>query len=424
MSAAQRPIAIIASGTRGDLQPALALGIGLRAAGHAVRVIAHPRFAPLAGAYNLPFAPLAGDQHELFGRADLRAALRSDAGPLRSAAATLRYLKAARPLYAAMLTSAWEAAQGAGAIVVGLPTHWADQIARALGVPCIWGLAQPAGRTAIFPSPLLPIPRSLGAHANRLTHTIVEYAAWLPWRDLLARWQRDTLRLQRPPAIGWPKRTAADLLLYAFSPQVVPPPPDWPPRAHVTGYWFLPPDAGYTPPADLAAWIAAGERTIYLGFGGMSVHADAEWPARLALALAEQGRRVVLAAPGAAPHPNIFPIGDISHDWLFPQLAAAIHHGGAGTTATALRAGIPSICVPFGVDQHYWGGRVAALGCGPAPLPQRSLTAARLISAVAHVVAEPHYAATAAALGVQIRSEDGVARAVELIELLLRLPTD
>ncbi|HMO59494.1 MAG TPA: glycosyltransferase [Roseiflexaceae bacterium] len=408
-----RPIVLLASGTRGDLQPLLALGLALRHCGHAVRLVAHPRFATLVARYRLPFAALAGDPYDLFGRSDMQAALRSAAG-LSSIAATLRYLQAARPRYAQMLASAWHACRDAAAVVVGLASHWGDQIAAALGIPCIWALLQPIGRSVHRAAPLQPFDTWQLPWARYLSHMLIEYGAWLPWADLLMRW-RHSLGLRGMPPIGWPARMAArdDLVLYAFSERVAPRPPDWPAHAHVTGFWFLPPPPGWQPPAELQHWLASGAAPIYIGFGGMQIHADPARPLQLAEVLVRHGRRVVLAdaPPGILPA-GVGYAGDLPHQWLFPHLALVVHHGGVGTTAAALRAGIPTVTIPFGVDQHFWGRRIAALGAGPPPLAQ-SLPAQ--VQAILAATATPSYAMRAATLAAQLRDEAGVAVAAELI---------
>lgn len=221
-------ITILTSGTRGDVQPLVALGMGLQGAGYAVRVLTHLPFQPLVAGYGLEFAPLDGNPNELFLQPEFQSALTYDGGPLHSARMSLRYLRAARPLFARMLASAWQGCQGSAALLITLPTTWGDQIAAALGIPCVWALTQPLGRTAAFPSPLLPFGLSLGPSYNRLSHALLEHVIWQPWRDLLGRWRRDALGLPPLPSIGWAARTAArgDLFLYGFSPRVVPRPAD------------------------------------------------------------------------------------------------------------------------------------------------------------------------------------------------------
>jgi sterol 3beta-glucosyltransferase len=142
-------------------------------------------------------------------------------------------------------------------------------------------------------------------------------------------------------------------------------------------------------------------------------------------ALRRAGQRGVLqtgwGALGEVPRSDrVFPVGPVPHDWLFPRVAAAVHHGGAGTVAAALRAGVPSVLVPFMADQPFWARRVFARGAAPAPIPRQRLTAERLAAAVRSAVTDPETRRRAAELGAKVRADDGVARAVEVFERCAR----
>ena len=115
---------------------------------------------------------------------------------------------------------------------------------------------------------------------------------------------------------------------------------------------------------------------------------------------------------------NVFIVDSIPISWLFPRVAAAIHHGGAGTTAEALKAGIPSVVIPFFGDQFYWGKRVFELGVGPEPIPRKKLTVDRLAQAIQETMANLIMHQNAANLGAKIRIEDGIAQAVTIINNL------
>jgi UDP:flavonoid glycosyltransferase YjiC (YdhE family) len=209
-------------------------------------------------------------------------------------------------------------------------------------------------------------------------------------------------------------------VLYGFSPAVIAKPPDWGPRIHVTGYWFLDAAAAWRPPADLVAFLDEDPPPVYVGFGSM-VNREPEATTALVLEALRQAQvRAVLVSgwgglsPGDLP-PTVYMLEAIPHAWLFPRVAAVVHHGGAGTTAAGLRAGVPSLIVPFFGDQFFWGARVAALGVGPPPIPRKELTVARLAQALQEVRGDEAMRRRAAMLGATIRSEDGVARAVEVI---------
>ncbi|HEX2036809.1 MAG TPA: glycosyltransferase, partial [Chloroflexota bacterium] len=215
--------------------------------------------------------------------------------------------------------------------------------------------------------------------------------------------------------------------LYGYSRLVVPRPPDWPPDWHVTGYWALdsatavPP---WEPPAALAAFLDAGPPPVYVGFGSMAPRSAGHLTEAALQALRATGQRGILAsgwaglgaASGAALPPEVFRIQEAPHDWLFPRMAAVVHHGGAGTTAAGLRAGVPAVVTPVFGDQPFWGQRVAALGAGPRPVPMRQVTAERLAGAIHQATTDARMRATAAGLGRRLRAEDGVAQAVRAVE--------
>jgi UDP:flavonoid glycosyltransferase YjiC (YdhE family) len=416
-----RPIVILTSGTRGDVQPLVALGAGLQAAGYPVRLASHEPFRGLVTGAGLSFTPLDANPSDLLLEPAFAAALSISGGLLRGLYVTVRFLHAARPLFARLLLSAWRACQGAGAIIVTLPTTWGCQIAAALGVPCIRAFVQPLGRTAVFPSPLLPLRRSCGPLYNRLSHLFVERSLALPWQAIIGRWRRDTLGLAQPfmprPHTGGEEQ-GGEPRLFGFSPLLVPPPGDWPEHYRVTGYWFLDQQRDWAPPPALQAFLAAGPPPVYVGLGSTGAEQRPEFVALALAALARAGMRGILALGAAAPPllpPTVFATGPLPHDWLFPQVAAVVHHGGAGTTGAALRAGIPSVCVPVAVDNFFWAGRLAAAGVAPPALPRRSLTAERLAASIATAAGNGEMRERAMALGAHIRAEDGVGRAVECI---------
>jgi sterol 3beta-glucosyltransferase len=189
----------------------------------------------------------------------------------------------------------------------------------------------------------------------------------------------------------------------------------------VTGYWFLDLAGEYTPPPALLDFLAAGDPPVSIGFGSMVDHEKEEMTRLIVQALDQARQRAVLlggwAELGFGQLPdNIFPLDFAPHDWLFPRMAAVVHHGGAGTTAAGLRAGVPNVIVPFFADQFFWGWRVAQLGAGPQPIPRKELSAQKLVGAIRQAVGDAGMCARARVLGEQVRAEDGIAQAVELVE--------
>jgi sterol 3beta-glucosyltransferase len=201
---------------------------------------------------------------------------------------------------------------------------------------------------------------------------------------------------------------------------VLPKPHDWPDRVRVTGYLF-PPSDGYVPPPELVAFLAAGEPPVCIGFGS-TIEADpgALRPI-LSAAQSRTGRRFVLVKGWANydlpdPSDNIFVVDRVSYPWLYPRTSAVVHHGGAGTVAEAVRAGVPSICVPFITEQRFWAARLSALGVSPPQVPRRDLTAVRLAEAIDMACGSADMRSRSSKLGASVRSEDGTDAAVDLIE--------
>jgi sterol 3beta-glucosyltransferase len=409
-------VTILASGSRGDVQPFVALGAGLARAGHRVRLAADGCFAGLVRAHGLAFAPISGDVRRQL-ETEWAALERRGSNPVVLLRALARDARRMAPVWAA---EAHAACADADAILTGGASAYVGAtLSERLGVPCVQGMLQPLAPTAAFPSPLMP-PRRLPGWANRLTHRAVLRLAWLAFRPMV-NGIREALGLPPWRRLPVERFRTASLMLCGISPLVLPPPPDWPPHVEMTGYWFLDDADGWAPGPDLATFLAAGPPPVYVGFGSMADRKAANTTAIVLEALRRSGRRAVVAAgwgglgTGTLPD-TVFPIGEAPHDRLLPLMAAAVHHGGAGTTAAVLRAGIPAVVVPVLGDQPFWAHRVALAGCSGGTIPRPRLTAERLAAAIGRAVGDPGLHRAAADLGARIRAEDGVGRAVARFE--------
>jgi UDP:flavonoid glycosyltransferase YjiC (YdhE family) len=216
-------------------------------------------------------------------------------------------------------------------------------------------------------------------------------------------------------------------ILYGFSPSVIAPPPDWRGNVHVTGYWYLEAAPDWTPSPALIDFLNSGPPPVYIGFGSMSNRNPEEMAGLVIEALKRSKQRGILLSGWSGLRSSDLPdsmlmLDSVPHSWLFEHVAAVVHHGGAGTTAAGLRAGAPSVIIPFFGDQPFWGRRVAQLGVGPEPIPRKRLTVDRLTHAIQRAVTDKHMCSNAARLGARIRGEDGVARAVEIIQQLGQRP--
>jgi len=413
-------IALFASGSQGDVQPYIALAVALKRAGHSVRLVSSQTFAQPARAQGLEFWSQPGDVQALMATPEMRAVLEKG---------NLLAINAHASKYAVQVAPGGaevglEAARGMDLLIAGLGgLDLALALSEKLDVPVIQAYVFPLTPTRAFPAPLFPAALSkLGGPFNHFSYILFQQMMRLSTRSSSAVARR-TLGLPTQPSSAYRLKRLVELpILYGFSPSVIAPPADWP-RAEVTGYWFLEPAPDWTPPPALSAFLEAGPPPVYVGFGSMGNRNPQQTAALVLEALQKSGQRAVMLSGWSGMSGENLPdtvhlINDVPHAWLFPRMAAVVHHGGAGTTAAGLRAGIPNIVVPFFGDQGFWGARVASLGVGPTPIPRKQLTAQNLAGALERMVADSDMRSKAAILGAKIQAEDGLARAVAVIEAL------
>ncbi len=412
-------ICILTVGSRGDVQPYVALARGLERAGHRTAVCAAPAFRSFVESHGVEFASFdTGDPQVLLRSPEGQAIFRSTRNPFALLQGLCRLLE---PVLEKGYTEACQITEGADAL---LAAPGALPIAQALhesrSVPFASAFLQPNHPTREFGCWLFP-----------------EIPAWFPLRGRLRRasyhvtWQvlyrivrgandaarRNVLGLRsgaNPFAVMLRDRWAA---LYGISSSVLKRPSDWGPEIALTGYWFLDRPSEWAPPRELADFLASGPKPICVGFGSMP-SADPERTTELfARALTRTRQRgILLTGWGGLARTelpdHVIAVESAPHDWLFPRVAAVVHHGGAGTTAAALRAGVPSLVLPFIADQRFWGERIHALGAGPAPLSRRQLSPESLEVALRALVEIGEYRANAARIADALAREDGPARAV------------
>ncbi|HEX5809098.1 MAG TPA: glycosyltransferase, partial [Anaerolineales bacterium] len=414
-------IAIIALGSRGDVQPYIALGKGLKDAGHMVRLLTHENFESLVSSNGLEFWPARGNVQEVAESPEMRELL--DKGKF---IAIMRHTtREAQRATVQWAEDGLAACAGMELLIAGIGGLF---IALSLGekfhIPVLQAYLVPFTPTKAFPAAVLPqsLP-ALGGAFNRLSHQLTRQMMWQGFRsaDNLARQQV----LDLPAAaFGAPYNSTPTKglpVLYGFSPSAIPRPPDWDDDIHVTGYWFLDSEGDWNPPPHLVHFLEAGPAPVYIGFGSMSNRKPEETADLVLQALSKTGQRAILLSgwgglQKADLPDSVFMIDSIPHAWLFPRTSAVVHHGGAGTTAAGLRAGVPSIIIPFFGDQPFWGQRVHELGVGPGPIPRQRLTAGSLAESIHCAVTDAEMRKKAASLGEHIQAENGIARAVEIIE--------
>ena len=415
-------ISLIALGSQGDVQPYIALGVGLKQAGHHVRVVTHENYGAAVQTQQLEFSAVQGNVQEFIDSPKMRELLERG-NFLAITAHTAKESQRAALLWAAQGLEACRDAQlivaGVGGLFVGLA------IAEKLNLPILQAHVFPFTPTSAFAGALFPQTLShLGGAVNRLSHEALRQAMWQGFRaaDTLARTQ--VLGLPANPFWGpyQSKRLNQYPVLYGFSPSVIAPPADWG-NAHVTGYWLLEPPSDWQPPAALEAFLADGEAPIYIGFGSMASRNSTQTAELILESLKQTKTRAILQSgwggfkTDALPD-HVLSIASVPHSWLFNKVAAVVHHGGAGTTAAGLQAGVPSLVIPFFGDQGFWGERVAQAGVGPSPIPRKVLTAERLAQGIQTMISNAEMRTRAAELGKRIRAEDGVGNAVKIINQL------
>ena len=409
-------ILVTTFGTRGDIEPYAALGGALQRRGHDVTLAVPEGFRRLAESVGVRWHP-AGSR--------MLTMLQEVMPELSGARDALRTLGVMREAMREHLDDQWDAAQAANPeVIVYHPKCLAGpHMAEALGVPGMLSLPLPFYTpTRAFPIPFLG-GASLPGWANHASYAFTRATTVLYGRMINEFRRRVGLgaigRLSDP--LRNPDGSPVPVL-YPYSRHVVPVPGDFPPSAHVTGYWFLPPDPAWQPHARLVDFLAAGEPPVYVGFGSMGFGKGAPERRDAVLgALAANRLRGIVAtgwgglAAGDSASDDVLVVDAVPHAWLFDRVAAVVHHGGAGSTAAGLRAGKPTLICPFLGDQPFWGARVRDLGAGPAPLPMRTL-AAGLTERLGELLRVPDYRRRAADIGERIRDEDGLARGVEVIE--------
>jgi sterol 3beta-glucosyltransferase len=421
-------VLMLTLGSRGDIEPFIALGIALQAAGHEATLCASRHFAAVIEAHGLLYAPMDDGFFELLQSPAGRAGLARSGSLLGMLSTALRLMRQVGPMQLQIQRDCWAAAVACrpDLIVHHLKIMGAPDIAQQLGVPSVLVPLVPAVEpTAARPCPLLPPwpDRFASAAGRRAGYRLVNLLATRFGTGPVKRWRRER---------GLPPRSsAADLrhdasgrpvlLLHPHSEFLLPRPDDWPAHAVATGFWRLPPATQWHPTPALQAFLDAGPPPVYVGFGSMVGRDPAGLARTVVEALQLAGLRGVMARgwgglqPDVAP-PHVHLIDEAPHDRLLPLMAAVVHHGGAGTTAAGLHAGRPTVICPFFGDQPFWGRVVHEAGLGPAPIAQRVLTPARLAAALRQTVDSGAMRMAAETMGQRLRAEDGVSQAVAQLE--------
>ncbi|KAL2920101.1 Sterol 3-beta-glucosyltransferase [Polyrhizophydium stewartii] len=429
-------ITCLTIGTRGDVQPYIALCKAFMADGHRCRLATHLEYKEWIEGFGIEFFEVKGNPAELMQ-------LCVDHGMF-----TVSFIREGMTTFRSwideLLVSCWQASQNTDLLIESPTAMGGIHCAERLGIPYFAAFPMPWTRTKQYPHPFAVPEYHLGSGYNLMSHVLIEQIFQKGVGPQVNRWRRTML--DAPPMSLSVLSEHKYPFLYSFSPSVVPQPPDWQDWIHTCGYWFLDnPEHNWTPPASLTAFMGSGPKPVYIGFGSIIVPDPDALTRTIVEAVKKAGVRAILskgwsarlpkvehaeptspaaggsaaaATAAAAPeapieYPDcIYPLDKVPHDWLFPQMAGVVHHGGAGTTAAGIRAGVPTLIRPFFGDQFFWADRVQDLGVG---ISLRKLTVDKLSAALVTLTSDATMRERAALLGEKVRAERGVANAVQYV---------
>ncbi|MFJ4425459.1 glycosyltransferase [Streptomyces bobili] len=397
------------AGSRGDVAPFTGLGYALVRAGHEVTLVTHERFAPLVVGSGVNFHPVPVDPRAELESERGRGLLRSSTGVGK----LVRVARLARAVVGRVTDDLVAAARTSDVLLLSASVApLGHVIAEGLSLPSLDLALQPVAPTREFAPPMLG-GGSWGGVANRLSGHGVEWAVEQVFAPALPA-VRARLGLPAGRRVGLRR---AGPVLHGFSPRLVSRPRDWRPDLAVTGYWW-PYDRAQRLPAGVREFLDAGPAPVFVGLGSATVPDPGRLGGEIVSGLRRAGLRGVVQrgwAGLAAEGEDMLTVDEVPHSLLFPEMAAVVHHCGAGTTAAGVRAGVPAVPVPVQFDEGFWAQRLVAAGVAPGVVPLRGLTAGTLATALVRATREPLFRDRARELGARVREEDGVGRVVEAV---------
>jgi sterol 3beta-glucosyltransferase len=434
-------VLIFAYGSRGDVQPFVALSHALNDAGHTAVLAAPAKFAGLAAEYGVEYFPRNEDLVDFFvNDPDVSTWLNRDNGQVTAASRQLRkkvygkLIAEFRRCFPIMLGELADAAADGADVVVqaygGWPYEQGHHVAERLGVPAVLSTLYPNYLPSFhYPAKFVPADRDYPKLVRRLSH-VPRRAQQSIGRKSVARWRSETLGL--PPRRGMHNRLrrpdgGAVPMLQCFSPELVPPAPDWPPSVFTTGFWHVPERSDFTPPPPLASFLADGPPPICVSLGTVRGEDPDKMGRMVTEAVRLAGVRAVIVRAGgslevADSDPRCVVVDEVPYWWLFPRTSVVVHAGGVGTSNEALRAGLPEVSVPVSNEQLMWGVLLHRAGVAPPPLRNRTVTATSLADAIRSAHHEPGLRARATELAARVRTEHGTQAAVRILETVQQNP--
>lgn len=421
-------IAITTIGTRGDLQPYIALGLGLKDAGHEVLMISSKNEENFVRNYGLNFLPLNVDIQKLMEGDEVQEMSKGN-NPLKFIISHLKGSKKLKQLMVATQTEIWNGCQDADLIIFhpGMPVGFF--IAKEFNKISIMANPFPVIATNDYPAILFYTSPRLGKTFNLITHWIFEKLFWALSKPATKEFWTNTVKSKMNFSVSPIRQQISSGMpvINGYSEHLFHQPDDWSKNIQTTGSWTIEKEPNFSPATDLTDFIRNGEPPMYIGFGSMKDINAFKATFEIILSALEITKQRAVVGLGWSnlsymePLPkNVFLIESVPHTWLFPQMKIVVHHGGAGTTATGLTAGKPTIIIPHNADQPAWGQRVYELGVGSKPIKKTKLTANKLASAILYAL-RPEIIAKAEQLGQQLKKERGVTKAVKIIDDYIKL---
>ncbi|CAN6724991.1 unnamed protein product [Malus baccata var. baccata] len=410
-------IVMLIVGTRGDVQPFVAIGKRLQEYGHRVRLATHANFKDFVLTAGLEFYPLGGDPKVLAGY------MVKNKGFLPSGPSEISIQRQQlREIIFSLLPACKEPDPDskvpfkAEAIIANPPAYGHSHVAEALKVPLHIFFTMPWTPTSEFPHPLSRVTQPIG---YRLSYQIVDALISLGIRDMINEFRKKMLKLRPITYLSGNYSSQPDVPHgYIWSPHLVPKPKDWGPKIDVVGFCFLDLASNYEPPEPLAKWLEAGDEPVYIGFGSLPLQEPEKMTDIILQALEITAQRGIInrgwggLGNSVEPSDSVYLVDNCPHDWLFKRCSAVVHHGGAGTTAAGLKAACPTTIIPFFGDQPFWGERVHARGVGPAPIPVEEFSLDKLVDAIRFML-DPKVKECAVDIAKAMDNEDGVTGAVK-----------
>ncbi|RMZ89344.1 hypothetical protein DV736_g3422, partial [Chaetothyriales sp. CBS 134916] len=449
-------------GSRGDVQPFVALGQVLKSKfNHRVRVATHPTFRSFVIENGLEFFSIGGDPAELMAFMVKNPGLMPGMDSLRNGDVGKR-----RKNISEMITGCWrsciEPGDGTGipvsdhyvdghsfdsavsladpaqkpfiadAIIANPPSFAHVHIAEKMGIPLHLMFTMPWSPTQAFPHPLANIVSSNADPnmANFLSYALVDMLTWQGLGDVINRFRERSLGLE-PVSVMWAPGIVNRLRIpwtYCWSPALIPKPLDWGSFIDISGFYFLDLATNYTPPPELKAFLESGPPPVYIGFGSIVVDDPNAMTKMIFETVEKTGQRALvskgwggLGADELDIPEDVYMLGNCPHDWLFQHVSCVVHHGGAGTTAAGISAGRPTVVVPFFGDQPFWGAMCARAGAGPVPIAYKNLTADKLANQILDAL-KPESLTKAKELSNKIKQEKGTEAGADYFHKQLHLP--